>query len=258
MNPGNMNSHIQMPRFLLTRFENENHSFFYYDVKKRYIGTNGHAKSMYTERGYYPDVIEKYLNKELERPFSQFLQFVDSILDKPSFEMTNVDDNTIKQFMASLIIRSPLFIDSLKNNSVFFQFLSPTDQHTIAVARGMEESQKKKIFADYRASFTVNETNKPFILPISGLYYYKLNKYTHVSLPISPTVAITLIESAGVPFLENEGITRMYRITQEKHVVEFNRFAFLQQCKQDYGYVISPSKDALEELLPLSEKTTTN
>ena len=143
MNPGNVNSHIQMPRFLLTRFENENHSFFYYDVKERYIGANGHAKSMYTERGYYPDVIEKYLNKELERPFSQFLQFVDSILDKPSFAMTNADENTIKQFLASLIIRSPLFIDSLKNNSVFFQFLSPTDQHTIAISRGMEEAQKK-------------------------------------------------------------------------------------------------------------------
>lgn len=254
LNPGNVNSHIQMPRFLLTRFENENHSFFYYDVKKRYIGANGHAKSMYTERGYYPDVIEKYLNKELERPFSQFLQFVDSILDKPSFEMTNADENTIKQFLASLIIRSPLFIDSLKNNSVFFQFLSPTDQHTIAISRGMEEAQKKKIFANYFVSFTINKTTKPFVLPISGIYYYKLNEYTHVSLPISPTVAITMIESAGVPSVENEGITRMYRITQEKHVIEFNKCAFKEQCDQSYGYVISPSKDALEELLTLHDR----
>ena len=37
MNLGNVNSHIQMPRFLLARFENEHHSFFYYDVPKRFM-----------------------------------------------------------------------------------------------------------------------------------------------------------------------------------------------------------------------------
>ena len=253
MNPGNVDSHIQMPRFLLARFENEQHKFFYYDVEKKFIGTNGHAKSMNTEHGYYPDEIEKLLSNELEQPFSRFFQFVDSIIDKPSFEMTNFDENNIKQFLVSLIIRSPLFIESLNKHSVFFQLLNPTDQHTIAISQGMEESQKKKIFDGYRVTFTVNKTAKPFILPISGFYNYSLNGYTHVSLPVSPTVAITMIESAGIPFIEKEGVTRMYRITQEKHVVEFNKFAFKEQCHQNYGYVISPSKDALEELLPMCE-----
>jgi len=254
MEPGNVNSHIQMPRFLLARFENKNNSFFYYDVEKRFIGTNGHAKSMNTEHGYYPDAIEKYLSNELEQPFSQFLKFADSVLDKPTFEMTNVDEDNIKQFLISLIVRGPLLIDSLNKHSVFFQFFNPTDQHTIAVSRGMEESQKRKLFDDYHVTFTINKTSKPFVLPISGLYYYKLNGYNHIGLPVSPTVAITLIESAGIPFIDKEGITRMYRITQEKHVMKFNGFAFKEQCEQKYGYVISPTKDALEELLPLCKE----
>ena len=77
MEPGNVDSHIQMPRFLLARFENEQHKFFYYDVKKRFIGTNGHAKSTNTEYGYYPNEIEELLNNELEQPFSRILQFID-------------------------------------------------------------------------------------------------------------------------------------------------------------------------------------
>lgn len=88
---------------------------------------------------------------------------------------------------------------------------------------------------------------------VSG-YYYKLNGYTHVSLPISHTVAITLIENAGIPFLEKEGITRMYLITQEKHVTELNRFAFREQCKQSYRFVISPTKEELEEMMTVCEE----
>lgn len=95
---------------------------------------------------------------------------------------------------------------------------------------------------------------EPFILPISGLYYYKLNGYTHVSLPISHTVAITLIENAGIPFLEKEGITRMYLIAQEKHVTELNRFAFREQCKQSYRFVILPTKEELEEMMTVCEE----
>ena len=92
MKPGNMNSHIQMPRFLLSRFENEYHSFFYYDVEKGLIGTNGHAKSMNTEHGYYPDVIEKYFSNELEQPFSKFLRRVDSLdINKPSLKEHKLD-----------------------------------------------------------------------------------------------------------------------------------------------------------------------
>jgi hypothetical protein len=91
---------------------------------------------------------------------------------------------------------------------------------------------------------------------IGGLYSYSLNGYVHVGLPVSPQIAITLIENAGIPFLEKKGITRLYLITEDKYVAELNRFAFQQQCKQNYGYVISPVKDALEELLPMCQGST--
>ena len=88
-------------------------------------------------------------------------------------------------------------------------------------------------------------------MPISGLYSYSLNGYAHVSLPVSPQIAITLVDNAGIPFVEKEGITRLYLITEDKYATELNRFAFREQCKQGYGVVISPTKEALEELLPL-------
>lgn len=251
MKPGNVNSHIQMPRFLLARFENEHHAFFYYDVEKGFIGTNGHAKSMNTEHGYYPDEIEKLLSDEIEKPFSQVLRFIESLdLEKPFFTMTSTDESNIKQFLVSLMLRSPLFLNGINRNSVFFEFFSPADQHTLAITQGIMEAEKQKVFDSFRVTFTVNKTGKPFILPISGLYTYRLNGYTHISLPVSPQMAITLIENAGIPFIEKEGVTRMYLITEEKYVTELNRFAFREQCKQGYGVVISPTKEAMEILLP--------
>ena len=254
MKPGTINSHIQMPRFLLARFENEHHSFFYYDVPKRFIGTNGHAKSMNTEHGYYPNEIEKLLSDEIEQPFSQVLKFIDSLdLEAPSFTMTSIDESNIKQFIVSLIIRVPLFVDSINKNSIFFQFFSPADQHTLAIAQGITEAEKHRVFDNFRVTFTVNKTAKPFVLPIGGLYSYSLNGYVHVGLPVSPQIAITLIENAGIPFLEKKSITRLYLITEDKYVAELNRFAFQEQCKRNDGYVISPVKDVLEELLPMCE-----
>ena len=255
MKPGTINSHIQMPRFLLARFENEHHSFFYYDVPKRIIGTNGHAKSMNTEHGYYPNEIEKLLNDEIEQPFSQVLKFIDSLdLEAPSFTMTSIDESNIKQFLVSLMIRSPLFMDSIKKNSVFFQFFSPADQRTLAISQGIMEAEKQKVFDIFRVTFTVNKTAKPFVLPIGGLYSYSQKGYAHVSLPISPQIAMTLIENAGIPFLEKEGITRLYLITEDKYVTKLNGFALREQCEQDYGCIISPSREALEELLMKCER----
>ncbi len=257
MKPGSVNSHVQMPRFLLARFENERHSFFYYDVKKGFIGSNGHAKSMNTEHGYYPDEIEKLLSDEIEKPFSQVLKFIDSLdLEKPFFTMTNTDESNIKQFLVSLMIRSPLFMDSINKSSVSFQFFTPADQRTLAITQGIMEAEKQRVFDRYRVTFTVNKTEKPFILPISGLYSYRLNGYAHVSLSVSPQIAITLIENDGIPFVEKEGITRLYLVMQEKHITKLNRFALQEQCKQNYGYVISPVKDALEELLPMCQGST--
>lgn len=250
MKPGSVNSHVQMPRFLLARFENERHSFFYYDVKKGFIGSNGHAKSMNTEHGYYPDEIEKLLSDEIEKPFSQVLKFIDSLdLEKSFFTMTNTDESNIKQFLVSLMIRSPLFMDSINKTSAFFQFFSPADQHALAISQGIMEAEKQRVFDSFRVTFTVNKTEKPFILPISGLYSYSLNGYAHVSFPVSPRIAITLIENARIPFVEKDGITRLYLITEDKFLTKLNRFAFREQCNQGYGVVISPAKEELEEMM---------
>ena len=239
-----------MPRFLLARFENNNHSFFYYDVEKERIVTKGHAKSINTKIGYYPEEIEKYLNDQIEQPFSNIVKFIDALdLEKPHFLMTTAAENEIKHFMVSLIIRSPLFIKGINNSSVFFQFLSRADQRTIAISEGMATAQRQKIFDDFRATLTVNKSPKPFLLPICGIYSYMMNGYNHINLPVSPEIAITLIESAGIPSIKKEGIMGMYQIDQEDQAIQLNGFAFRQQCKQQYGYIISPTKDALTEQL---------
>ena len=254
MKPGNINSHIQMPRFLLRRFENEQHRFFYYDIVKRFIGTNGHAKTMNTEYGYYPDEMETLLDNEIEQPFSQILTKLDTVdFEKPTFTLNSREKNIIKLFFMSLIVRSPVFLDSINKNSIFFQFYNSSDQKAIAILYGLEESDRQKILDDYHVTLTVNKTSKPFILPISGVYSYKINGYTCFSLPVSPKIAITLFETAGIHLIEMDNIIRLFLINIEEYIVELNGLAFRRQCSQNYGYVISPSRNTLVELLPVSE-----
>ena len=59
-----MDSHIQMPKFMLRRFENEQHELLYYDVETNVIA-KGFPKSINTEEDYYSDVMESILNREI-------------------------------------------------------------------------------------------------------------------------------------------------------------------------------------------------
>ncbi len=67
------------------------------------------------------------------------------------------------------------------------------------------------------------------------MYEYSLNGYTHINLPVSPRIAITMIESAGIHSIEKNGLIHLYLINQEKHTKKLNEFAFKHQCKQQYA-----------------------
>ena len=127
-----IDSHIQMPRFMLKRFENENHRFFYYDVKKSIVGSNGRAGSINTEQGYYSETAETHLNAAIETPFSKFLRIVDQLdINNPDFSMTQDRRDLIVKFMLSLMCRNPNLIDAVNKRTAFFQFLSnQASQHS--------------------------------------------------------------------------------------------------------------------------------
>lgn len=238
-----------MPRCVLKRFENEHHSFFYYDVAKNIIGSNGHSKTANTQPGYYSDEVEHYSNNNIETPFSKVLQFVEQTdFDAPVFQVNDDFSTNVKSFVYALIARDPKLLSQINSNSVFFQFLRKQSQHDFATVEGIRLAQKNGFFDAYNVTFSVNKTKKPFVLPVHGIYSYKLKDIIHINLPITPQIAITLLEPKGLSELIKNDVISMYSIEEELIVNHFNGLAFRTQCNAGWGYVVSPEKKVLEEL----------
>lgn len=246
-----------MPRCVLKRFENECHSFFYYDVTKGIIGSNGHAKTMNTQLGYYSNEVEHYLNDNIEAPFSKVLQFVDQTdFDAPVFQVNNDFSTNVKPFVYALIARDPRLLSQINGNSLFYQFLPKQSQHDFAAVEGIRLALENGLLDAYDVTFWVNKTKKPFVLPMCGIYLYKSKDVIHINLPITPQIAITLLESKGLPTLIKNDVISMYLIEEELIINYFNGLAFRTQCNAGWGYVVSPEKNVLEELSivrPLAE-----
>lgn len=244
-----INSHIQMPRCVLKRFENDHHSFFYYDVTKNIIGSNGHAKTTNTQLGYYSEEVEHYLNDNVEAPFSKVLQFVEQTdFDAPVFQVNNDFSTNVKSFVYALIARDPALLSQINGNSVFYQFLQKQSQHDFAAVEGIRLAQENGFFDTYNVTFSVNKTKKPFVLPVCGIYSYKFRDVIHINLPITPQTAITLLDTQGLPTLIKNDVVSMYLIEEELIVNRFNELAFRAQRNAGWGYVVSPEKNTLKEL----------
>lgn len=249
MSEKEINSHIQMPRCVLKRFEDEYHRFFYYDVSKNIIGSNGHAKTTNTQSGYYSDKAEQYLSDDIEAPFSKVLQFVDRTdFDAPVFQVDNNFSTNVKSFVYALLARDPKLLSQINSNSMFYQFLPKQSQHDFAAVEGIRLARENGFFDAYNVTFSINKTIKPFLLPICGIYSYKIKDVIHINLPITPQIAITLVAPKEVPALIKDNIISMYLIEEELILKRLNGFAFKTQCNTGWGYVISPEKNVLEEL----------
>ncbi len=246
-----INSHIQMPKCVLKRFENDNNSFFYYIVEKDLIGKNGHAKSINTELGYYSKNTEEFLNNNVETPFSDLLYKIDKIdFDSPAltFEKQSEIDKTVKRFIYSLMVRSPQMIKEIKKNSVFYQFLSPQEQHDYAAEMGLSHAEEIDPFKDYLVTFAVNKSSIPYVLPMNGVYCIIIDGMETMFLPISPELSIVLMSKEGESKIIRNNMISMLLIKDSKYTMKLNKYAFLTQKEVGKGYIVSSKRTALEKM----------
>ena len=242
-----INSHIILPKFLLKNFESD-HSFWYYDIDGDYIA-KGKASSFNTEKEYYSDGIEQILNREVESPFSNLLnKYRTLVCDEDEFIISKTDIAFIKRFFYSLICRNPLMVERVNRSSVFYQFLSKTDQHGYAAIAGIKEGERSDLFKEYDVTFFVNRTEIPFVLPNCGIYNLNLKGSPVIVIPVAPDVLFALGKNMGV---EKEGTMELQRglIAEEAVIKRMNIFALKQQVSMNGGgRIICSQKEELERL----------
>lgn len=252
-----MNSHIQMPKFVLRRFENEDHKLFFYDVRTEIIAS-GFANSINTEKGYYSPEAEDLLNTIVEGPFSRILKYLERIdYDADSITLSPDFLNTVKTYLNALLVRSPKTFQSATDISVSMQFFPIQQQHDMTVLAGLDEAREKDYFRDFFPTFMNNITDVPFVLPVCGFYWFVRDGAQHINIPIDPHTAITLVENKLLDKIIKNDKIRMYRVDNEKVLNSLNCRAMMEQKNLGYGRVVSRDKGTLElikELCALDEE----
>ena len=245
-------SHVQMPKFMLKRFADENHNLYYYDVKCGFIGTRGKAKSINTVKDYYSEEIENLLNSTIEDPMGKLLIKIDQInVDDLDFSMTPEYRKLILEFIWSLLCRNPKTLESVLSYSSLLSFLTedlPQLQHDLVIVAGMIVDVKKAFFEKYIPTFTINKSCTPFVLPICGIYHHKCNDMDLLSVPISPNKAITLFDISNMGRMKSDGRIEVFSVEHNSIAHKLNTFAFKQQIKFDYGVVVSANREELDTL----------
>lgn len=247
---GLVNSHIQMPKLLLKRFHNNYNRFFYYDVQKGIIGTNGTSKSINTEYGYYSPSTEHFLQDYIETPFGKIISYIEKLnFGQDSFCMTSDFEEVTRNFIYALLARDPEMVVEINSNSVFLQFLPERSRHDIAARNGIAFARKNNIFGEYILTFMVNCTKIPFVLPLMGIYGYVINEHSALNLPISPTKALCLVHKDYADrLLHSNGMISMFMINNPEQLKKMNLFAFTAQKRHNWGCVICPQREELDRL----------
>lgn len=248
MSKKTINSHIQMPKTVLKRFE-KNNRFCYYDVCKDIIGTNGHARSLNTEVGYYSAEIENFFRDNIETPLVQMLKFIESVdMEKYDFSITAEFDAVIKNFAYALIGRSPRIIPGLEKSSKFFPGLPEQLKRDVSAVASTSWATYEDFLGEYTTTLVVNKSPKPFVLPTLGIYSVSLWKCAHLIIPINPDTAVALVPKEAKDRILSNNTIMLYKLESEDDINIFNRAAFRTQLHQGYGYVVAQEKQQLIEL----------
>lgn len=244
-------SHVQMPKSLLKRFQNKNHRFFYYDIRKNFVGTNGTAESLNTERGYFSPEMEQYLSKNIEAPFGQILSVIDRIdFEQERFLMPADFEKLTKTFVYALMARDPREIEDANRDMFFSQiFFSKQMRHDYLTLKRIKIANRKDFLSDYLLTFMLNSTDVPFVLPISGIYGYQMGKYRIISLPVTPEIALCFvhIDDAGDLIVE-ENKASLWKVTSPVMIRKINEKAFEAQISRNHGWLICPYREELDRL----------
>lgn len=244
-----INSHIQMPKIVLKRFE-KNNRFCYYDVCKGIIGTNGHAKSLNTELGYYSAETEEFFRDNIETPLGQMIKYIESVdMEKYDFSITSEFDAVIKNYAYALIGRSPRIIPGLEKSSMFFPGLPEQLKRDVSAVASTSWATLEDSLGEYTTTLVVNKSPKPFVLPTMGIYSVSLWKCAHLIIPINPNVAVALVPKEAKDKILRNNIIMLYNLESEDEMKLFNRVAFRTQLQQGHGYVVALEKQQLVDLI---------
>lgn len=251
-----INSHIQIPRFILKNFEDDKNSLYQLDVKSMAI-RRGHAKTLNTQKGYYSNDTEALLEKLMESPFSKLLiPLRQHDFDTAYYTVPKDFEKAVKRFICMLISRSPQMYKVIYDKSELlpFVFVADEDKPDIPVRVALSNDYSN-IFDEYLVTFAVNKSSVSFVLPLSATYGVKVWGSSLILFPVAPDFAIVLVHreiakkflegsSMKVLLFEHDTVVRRTNLMALKSQQALNYHEML-----GYSWVVSNSAETLKQLV---------
>ena len=232
-----VNSHIQIPKFILKRFMNNKYKALYYvcgddeEIKK------STPKSFNVEKGYYSDDMEIYLNKEIENKVSKLVCSIEAQRDKIIKEEYNINDyfdfeNITKKYVYSLIARNKDENDKIKKDYLDIRTIGKENLIDFSTRIKIEKAFEANLLADYSVTLYFNQTNIPFVLPVDGI----IEDDKSFLCPIGEKNAIYLVYKNNLDRIKieekDEVIHKLNKDKWEK--IRDKRSGFIVSSKEDY------------------------
>ena len=251
-----IDSHIQITNFILRNFRSPHGRVDYLDLTTGRIRSCG-SDRLGTEPDYYSAEMEKYLNKEIETPFSnlaaEVLSFVEKKIDK--IVLSNEVETTVKKYVTASMARSSLCFNSYMKASITADLLEPQANHdSIVFYSTQRDGGINPLVQNSKMYLIVNLSERQFVVPRNCFYGVPRKGYTCIAVPISPLCIILLApEKYPEEYIAGESC-RLYKVFDGDIVGEMNIAALHYEWCFNHLFVASASRQELEKLKQYMEK----
>lgn len=250
-----INSHIQIPRFILKNFANQQGTLFQLDAKTMQIN-RGFAKSINTKKGYFSNEVEEMMQHCFETPFSILLNWV----RKHEFASVNSDISKeswkiVKSFVLLTMARTPKMYENIVANTVYTRFAAVNEEEKADLAVQICMEIEETVLDTFTITFFYNTSSIPFVLPLCGIYSAPFSRFSSLIYPVAPDLAIMLVKGDFAQELVEGNRTKLTVLNDEKLARKLNCRALYDQAhfdvynRLDNNKLIGSSREVLEMLI---------
>ncbi|MCR5809009.1 MAG: DUF4238 domain-containing protein [Clostridiales bacterium] len=245
-----VNSHIQITKFILKQFRSDDGKVWHFDLEENRIRSCSSA-DLGTAYGYYSEKMETYLNKEIEKPFADYVAKIISFT-KDSSKSLNLPikvEDICKRFVTAAAYRSKFTMDYTFCNSYNAFLLSDQTNHDQTVFFGTQlDNGILPILQTYKMLVIINESGREFVVPRNCFYIVSSQGIQCIIMPVSPNCALELVPENYTDNIHDGIEERVEYIDNPDDVLVMNNCALQFEYAFNHSFVASASREELSRL----------
>ena len=253
-----INSHIQIPRFILKQFVDPAYGkVHFFDLKNGFIARQS-ARRLGVSKGYYSEEVEGYLNLNYEQPLSIIIcslyPLINNETDVITVYSSNDLESIVKQYVSVLMVRSNLALQSFYENSKTAMLFDEQTNHDSLVIFGTNTggSGVASVLKDTSLQLIINDSNRKFVIPRNGYYEVTSNGFPCIFVPFHPQAAFVL-RPTGQKETHKQSQCEAVISINEDDVYEANLRALRYENIFNEHFVAGIRTEELEELKQIWE-----